>query len=87
MKYWAKNGEYSWIGSTEEYSQGSGGTTGKQLIQHGWTDYNFWVQFDGTTDALNRDTVILNKETSKYERKRTIVGWEDAKRKEWGDVI
>ena len=49
MKYWAKNGNYTWICDRSEYA---GPTTGVSIVKNTYTVTNFWNNYDGTKSPV-----------------------------------
>jgi hypothetical protein len=50
MKYWAKNGTYTWIG---DYRECGGETSGTTQITKTYKAVNFWEGYDGTKSPIS----------------------------------
>ena len=49
MQFWAHNGDFNWIGNTQEYT---GPKTGIAELKYTWSSAGFWDRFDGTIDPF-----------------------------------
>ena len=49
MHFWARNGDFNWIGDTQEYT---GPKIGIAELKYIWSSTGFWNRFDGTVDPF-----------------------------------